>query len=101
VPLIQDAHGGSDAQPGVLIYLSVFRELAGSQWLPRRTPLGFVYSPLRTRYLIRGTLGQGPQDIDFALYIEQVASDLHHPLASSSNSDHRHFRRIWFWHTTR
>ncbi|HEY6878074.1 MAG TPA: CHASE domain-containing protein [Polyangiales bacterium] len=68
VRLVQDA--ASAGQSGFLLYLPVFRELPTSPWEPRRTPLGFVYSPMRARDLMRGTLGQGPDDIDFALYDE-------------------------------
>jgi two-component sensor histidine kinase len=68
VRLVQDTP--HDAQPGFLVYLPVYNALEGSPWEPRRTPVGFIYSPLRTHDLVRGTLGQGPDDLDFALYDE-------------------------------
>jgi two-component sensor histidine kinase len=68
VRLVQDTP--SDAQPGVLIYLPVFRSLETTSFEPLRRPLGFVYSPLRTHDLVHSTLGQGPDDLDFALYDE-------------------------------
>ncbi|HEX5660883.1 MAG TPA: CHASE domain-containing protein [Polyangiales bacterium] len=68
VRLVQDTP--RDTQPGLLIYLPVYRTLDTSPWEPRRTPAGFVYSPLRTHDLVRGTLGPNPDDLDFALYDE-------------------------------
>jgi two-component sensor histidine kinase len=69
VKLVQDRP--DDAQPGALMYLPVFRMLETTPWEPRRTPSGFVYCPLRAHDLVRGTLGQGPDDLDFALYDER------------------------------
>ncbi|MDB4975440.1 MAG: hypothetical protein JWN48_3781 [Myxococcaceae bacterium] len=68
VRLIQDTD--SDHQPGFLLYLPVIRGPGQTPEERERKVLGFVYSPLRSHDMMRGILGQGPNDIDFAVYDE-------------------------------
>ena len=68
VRLVQNSE--HDPQPGFLLYLPVYRGHHATADQRRSSLIGFVFSPLRTRDLMRGILGQGPTDIDYALYDE-------------------------------
>jgi two-component sensor histidine kinase/CHASE1-domain containing sensor protein len=68
VTLIQDK--AQENQPGFLLYLPISR--AGSR-VPENDQqrlsslIGFIYSPVRVGDLMRGLLGHGPSDIDYAI----------------------------------
>ncbi|WP_420904986.1 CHASE domain-containing protein [Candidatus Magnetaquiglobus chichijimensis] len=68
VTLVQETE--RDVQPGVLMYLPVYRDGMATTSVEerRRALLGFVYSPFRMRDLMEGILGLGVPDLDFELY---------------------------------
>jgi len=75
VTLIQDTP--LENQPGFLLYLPISHPHAGTPRNPAErleSLAGFIYSPLRVDDLMRGLLGHGPSDLDYAIY-ERDASD--------------------------
>ena len=68
VRLVQETE--TDIQPGVLLYLPVYRKgMPLADTAARQAALqGFVYAPFRMRDLMRGILGADTRDVDFELY---------------------------------
>jgi two-component sensor histidine kinase len=66
VRLVQDTE--HDNQPGFLLYLPIYSGDPKTSEERKKRLQGFLYSPMRSRDLMRGILGQGPSDIDFALF---------------------------------
>ncbi|MEO5352951.1 MAG: CHASE domain-containing protein [Magnetococcus sp. XQGC-1] len=70
VKLVQET--ATDVQAGFLMYIPVYQpHMPVTTVAERRAALlGFVYSPFRTRDLMRGILGHGVPDMDFELFDE-------------------------------
>lgn len=83
VRLVQDTE--QDHQPGFLLYLPVFRGDHTTEAQRRASLIGFVFSPLRTRDLMRGILGQGPTDIDYAVRDERRSAPFFDTRAAPSS----------------
>ncbi|MBF0183189.1 MAG: CHASE domain-containing protein [Magnetococcales bacterium] len=68
VRLVQET--STDVQVGFLLYLPVYRAGVSLETVEKRRQalVGFVYSPFRTKDLMRGILGHGIPDMDFAVY---------------------------------
>lgn len=74
VKLVQETT--EDVQRGFLMYLPVYRrDLPKETVAQRRAALhGFVYSPFRINDLMRGILGDGVPDLDFAIFDGETKS---------------------------
>ncbi|MBF0095971.1 MAG: CHASE domain-containing protein [Magnetococcales bacterium] len=68
VKLVQET--STDVQVGFLMYLPVYQPGVSLETVQERREalLGFVYSPFRTKDLLRGILGHGIPDMDFELF---------------------------------
>ena len=66
--LVQETE--QDKQPGVLIYLPIYRsgKVPGTVEGRREALLGFVYAALRVTELLQGVRGSGVQELDYELY---------------------------------
>lgn len=68
VKLVQETD--RDIQPGFLMYLPLYRHDAPIDTVEQRRQalIGYVYSPFRTKDLMRGILKQNAADIDLEIY---------------------------------
>jgi PAS domain S-box-containing protein len=74
VVLVQETE--RDRQFGTLLYLPLYRgaEVPSDPAARRASLLGWVYSPLRLNDLVRGALGEMPDDVTLELYMSQTAT---------------------------
>ncbi len=68
VVLVQE--GGLDSQPGILMYLPVYRTGMPVRTVGQRRAaiIGWVYSPFRMNDLMRGMLGEHSGDVELRIY---------------------------------
>jgi signal transduction histidine kinase/CHASE1-domain containing sensor protein/CheY-like chemotaxis protein len=71
IVLLQETE--QDRQHGFLMYLPVFRRGAPTDDVAQRRAalLGWVYSPIRARDFVHGSLGRLPQDVSIALFASE------------------------------